>query len=83
VAAVGFAGLKFASSGMRALVQAMAGAILLMFLVKSVIDRGERQAFAIGFIICALTYSLVTNWELRYPTYALYTGGVWHAAGSP
>lgn len=60
VAAVGFAGLKFASGGMLPIVQAMTGLLLLGLLVLACVDRGQRQAFAIGFLLCGVAYLVVT-----------------------
>lgn len=65
VAAVGMAGLKFASTEMRTVVQAMTGLILLAMLVKATVDRGARQAFAVGFAVCALIYLLVLSVSLN------------------
>jgi hypothetical protein len=56
VAAIGLAGMKFASTGMLPVVQAMTGLFLLAFLVRAIIDRGQPQAFAIGFLLCGAAY---------------------------
>jgi hypothetical protein len=64
VAAVGLAGLKFASSGMLPIVQALTGLLLAGFLVKAIVDQGSRRAFAIGFMACASAYTLVLSWTL-------------------
>jgi len=59
VAAVGMAGLKYASGGMGTVVQAMTGLVLLGLIVKAAVDRGRGQAFAVGFVLCAIVYLLV------------------------
>jgi hypothetical protein len=63
--AVGMAGLKYASSGMLPVVQAMTGVILLAMLVRAIVDRGRGQAFAIGFLISGLGYALVAHFSDR------------------
>jgi hypothetical protein len=55
-AAVGCAALKYATITMQAVVQGLTGALLLGFLVRAIVDRGPRQAFAIGFVACAIVY---------------------------
>jgi hypothetical protein len=59
VAAVGLAALKFASTTMRPIFQGLTGVFLFAFLVKAVMERGARQAFAIGFVLCAVGYVAV------------------------
>ncbi|MEX2316698.1 MAG: hypothetical protein WD669_06075 [Pirellulales bacterium] len=56
VAAVGMGGLKLASTELRTILQMLTGILLMAFLVKAVVDRGGRPAFAAGFILCALSY---------------------------
>jgi hypothetical protein len=56
VAAVGLAGLKFASTWMLSVVQAMTGIFLTAFLVRAIVDRGRNQAFALGFVAAGLLY---------------------------
>jgi hypothetical protein len=56
VAAIGLAGLRFASSGMLPIVQAMTGMLLLFFLVRAALDVGQSRAFAIGFVLCSAAY---------------------------
>jgi hypothetical protein len=59
VAAVGLAGLKFASTAMGTAVHAMTGLVLLAFLVKAAVGVGVGRAFAIGFTLCATAYYVV------------------------
>lgn len=56
VAAVGLAGLKYASNWMLPVVQAMTGFFLLAFLVRAIVDRGQKQAFVLGFVSCGVMY---------------------------
>lgn len=58
-AAVGCAALKYASSSMLLVMQALTGLVLVGMLVTAVVDRGGRQAFAIGFTAVAMFYGLV------------------------
>jgi hypothetical protein len=73
VAAVGLAGLKYASTtSMHIAVQALSGALLLAFLVRAAVDRGHGQAFAIGFVFCALAYLIAS--VVSATTVSLATG---------
>src|SRR5688572_29076867 len=65
MAAVGLAGLRFASSGMQPIVQAMTGILLLFFLVRAIVDVGVARAFAIGFVICSLAYLCMVVLTIR------------------
>jgi hypothetical protein len=56
-AVAAMAGLKFASGWMLPIVKAVTGLVLICFAVRAVVDRGSRQAFAIGFTLTALAYS--------------------------
>jgi hypothetical protein len=56
VAAVGLAGLKFASSGMLPIVQAMTGLLLLVFLMRAIAGWGASRAFAIGYVVGSSIY---------------------------
>jgi hypothetical protein len=67
IAAVGCAGLEYASHGMLPIVQGMAGILLLVLLVRAVVGRGASQAFAVGFVCCSLFYLVVLTLALTTP----------------
>ncbi|MEX2316697.1 MAG: hypothetical protein WD669_06070 [Pirellulales bacterium] len=75
VAAVGLAGLKYASSAMLVVVQAMCFVLLLMFLVRAAVDRGREQAFAIGFAFCGVVYLITSVVATAAPNLAVGTFG--------
>jgi len=68
-AAVALVSLKFASDIWLAAVIGVAMALLFAALVLMAVDRGPRQAFAIGFVLVVLGYYAV----LFYPPYATST----------
>ncbi len=60
--AVACAALKFAGSVWWAVLSAFAGLVFLAAAVTALLERGPRQAFAIGFIVCAgVYYGLVAS----------------------
>jgi hypothetical protein len=61
VAAVGMAGLKYASDNMLPVVQAMVGILTLTMCIRAVVDRGHARAFAIGFVICSSGYAIAAH----------------------
>jgi hypothetical protein len=69
--------LKYASDSWLALVAAITMAAFVLAMIVAIVDRGPRQAFAIGFALTMAAYGLiVTNlptqefdqWEGRLPT---------------
>jgi hypothetical protein len=80
VAAIGLAGLKFASTEMRTVIEALTGLLLFGLLVTAVVDRGSRQAFAAGFVLCTVLYLVVAYVDTvrgtaNYSTRAFGAGG--------
>ncbi|MEX2316696.1 MAG: hypothetical protein WD669_06065 [Pirellulales bacterium] len=61
VAAVGLAALRFASSDMRPVLQLITGVVFLTCLLLAIFGHGERQAWAAGFLVCAVLYSLAAQ----------------------
>ena len=70
-----FAALKFASSTWLAAVAAFTMLVCMYQAVVAFVDRGPRQAFALGFILCAASYLTiffvqieVHPFQARFPT---------------
>jgi hypothetical protein len=59
-AAAAMISLKFASGWMLPFVKAATGLALICFAVRAAVDRGSRQAFAIGFTLSALAFAAAT-----------------------
>jgi hypothetical protein len=63
VAAVGLASIRFAGTEVRPLMQLVAGLLLVASLIRAIFDRGQRQAVAAGFFICATLYGLAAHYS--------------------
>ena len=57
--AVAILSLKFASAGWQAVIGGLAMITLFAALVVAAVDRGPRQAFAIGYLLVMVSYGVI------------------------
>jgi hypothetical protein len=82
--AMAIGSLKYATDAWLAIVMAVALIAFLVAVVEAAVDRGSRQAFALGFVLCTVIYTYlvaaaplgfdVQKWQRLSPEMNLHEG---------